>query len=254
MTADRIAAGLQEDRQAQLGKDTVLSAKGLSRSFSDSPVPVFEDVSLTLQKGEFVSVLGLSGSGKTTLFNILAGLDRPDKGEVVVTEKIGYMMQKDLLLPWKRLIDNIALPYRLSGLSREEARANVRPHLARFGLTGLEMRWPSQLSGGQGQRAALLRTICYGGTLLLLDEPFSGLDAITRRDLQLWLAELVRELDLTVLLITHDIEEALALSDRLLVLSAGHPSSLHPPLKVKSRDSALVRKEALELLYRPCSR
>ncbi|MGI5952654.1 MAG: ABC transporter ATP-binding protein [Brooklawnia sp.] len=229
----------------------LLSAEGLSRSFDDEEI--LADVSLAVAGGEIVSILGLSGSGKTTLFNLLAGLDEPEQGTVVAEAKIGYMLQKDLLLPWKRVGDNIALPLTLAGTPRAEARVRVRAELGRFGLSGLGGRWPFQLSGGERQRAALLRTWLYGGQVLLLDEPFSGLDAITREDLQGWLKHLIDELGLTVLLITHDVDEALALSDRLYVLSAGRPATLHDPIELDGASDPVqheqLRSRVRQLLY-----
>lgn len=229
-------------------KPVVLEAFGLSRSFDDEP-PVFEDVNLTLHEGEFVSILGLSGAGKSTLFNILAGLDQPDRGTVTVSKKVGYMLQKDLLLPWKRLIDNIALPLVLQGMSRKEAQEKARPYLPQFGLSGLERRFPTEVSGGQRQRAALLRTYLYGGELLLLDEPFAGIDAITRKELQAWLKTMQAELGLTILLISHDLDEALALSDQVYVLSAGQPAALQPPLEVASQPAGSLLPQLLDMLY-----
>lgn len=208
----------------------LLRADGLTRSFGEQTI--LRDVSLSVSGGEIVAILGLSGSGKTTLFNLLAGLDQPQQGSVTTSAKIGYMLQKDLLLPWKRVIDNIALPLTLAGDTRAAAREQASAELDRFGLAGMGHRWPFQLSGGQRQRAALLRTWLYGGQLLLLDEPFSGLDAITREDMQRWLKGLINELGWTALLITHDVTEALNLSDRIYVLSAGHPATLHEPISL----------------------
>lgn len=229
----------------------LLRADGLTRSFGDQTI--LRDVSLSVSGGEIVSILGLSGSGKTTLFNLLAGLDEPQRGAVTANAKIGYMLQKDLLLPWKKVVDNIGLPLTLAGTSRADARAQVRAELHRFGLEGLAERWPFQLSGGQRQRAALLRTWLYGGQVLLLDEPFSGLDAITREDMQGWLKNLINELGLTALLITHDVGEALSLSDRIYVLSAGHPATLHEPITLAGQhDPVALEKlgaQIRQLLY-----
>lgn len=211
--------------------NVVLRAKGLGRAFKQDSW-VLRDISLELRRGEFAAVLGLSGSGKTTLFNILAGLDQPDLGSVEVNETIGYMMQKDLLLPWKRIIDNITLPLIIRGVARREAERRALLHLPTFGLEGLERSWPAQLSGGERQRAALLRTYLHAGTIMLLDEPFAGLDAITRENMQQWLKNICNELKLTVLLITHDIEEAINLADTIYVLSSDRPAGLHPPLKM----------------------
>jgi ABC-type nitrate/sulfonate/bicarbonate transport system ATPase subunit len=221
---------------------TILSCHGIAKRFG--AFEVLDDCSMTLSQGEIVSVLGQSGIGKTTLFNILAGLDAPDRGEVMRGARVGYMLQKDLLLPWKRLIDNIALPLVLDGRSRDDARRHAAKHLTTFGLEGLERRYPSQLSGGQRQRAALLRTYLYSRELMLLDEPFSGLDALTREQLYDWLLEHRSKLGLSILLITHDIEEALRLSDRIYVLSQGHPASLWPSLAVP-RPASLSEDEAL---------
>ena len=251
---------MQADKRTQAGEarggarridDIVLRARDISHGYDGEEI--LTEVSLELRRGELVTVLGLSGSGKTTLFNILAGLTVPDRGTVSAESKIGYLMQKDLLLPWKRLIDNISLPLRLSGVPRREARERAAKFLPRFGLRGLERRWPSQLSGGQRQRAAILRTRMYGGEIMLLDEPFAGLDALTREEIYLWLTDLRREDNLTILLITHDIEEALSLSDRVLVLAAGHPTTLHPALEIQapvsSRDMAEKRQALRRMLF-----
>lgn len=229
-------------------KKIVLSGINLGRSF-DPDIWTFRQLDIKLFEGEFAAVLGLSGSGKTTLFNLLAGLDSPDEGEVIVTEKIGYMMQKDLLLPWKKIIDNISLPLILQGINHREARKTAVGHLATFGLEGLEERWPAQLSGGERQRAALLRTYLYAGNILLLDEPFSGIDAITRENLHHWLKAIKEKLNLTILLITHDIEEAINLADTIHVLSARPPARLHPALKIEDKNNKELRDQIRKLLY-----
>ncbi len=226
----------------------VLQAKDLGRTF-DPGIWTFRHLNLMLMRGEFAAILGLSGSGKTTLFNILAGLDKPDEGSVEVTEAIGYMMQKDLLLPWKRVADNIALPLTMRGIPKKDSLAEVQKHLAAFGLEGLERRWPAQLSGGERQRAALLRTYLYAGNILLLDEPFSGLDAITRENMQSWLKEIKERFRLTILLITHDIDEAIALADTIHVLSPHPPASLHPPIKITDRESIDLHGLIRRLIY-----
>ncbi len=237
-----------ECKTAVQADNIVLQAKDLGRTF-DPGIWTLRHLNLELERGEFAAILGLSGSGKTTLFNILAGLDKPDEGCVEVTEEIGYMMQKDLLLPWKRVISNIALPLTMRGMTKREAQAEVQKHLADFGLEGLERRWPSQLSGGERQRAALLRTYLYAGNILLLDEPFSGLDAITRENMQTWLKEIKEQFRLTILLITHDIDEAIALTDTIHVLAPHHPASLHPPVIVTDRESTELRSLIRRLLY-----
>lgn len=202
-----------------------LEVRGISAVYE--AMPILDDVSLTVAEGEFVSIVGPSGCGKSTLFHHIAGTMAPEAGQVLIdgapytgrAGRVSYMYQKDLLMPWKRVVDNIALPLRLKGLSRNAAREQALEHFELFGLTGFEKAYPYQLSGGMRQRAALLRTYLCGSDLLLLDEPFGGLDAITRARLQDWLLELLARLDVAVLFITHDIEEALYLSDRIYVLS-----------------------------------
>jgi putative hydroxymethylpyrimidine transport system ATP-binding protein len=183
-------------------------------------------VSLVAGPGEFVSVIGPSGCGKSTLFAILAGLDQPSSGEVhfgatPVADRLGasaYMPQHDGLLEWRRVIDNVTLPLELSGARRRDARLRAQPLLERFGLGEFARSWPWQLSGGMRQRAAFLRTVISEPSRLLLDEPFGALDGITRADLQVWLTGVWGEFHSTVLLITHDVAEAVFLSDRVYVM------------------------------------
>jgi ABC-type nitrate/sulfonate/bicarbonate transport system ATPase subunit len=202
-----------------------------------------KDISLTLNEGEFVAILGPSGCGKSTLFNIIAGLTGPDAGEVLVNGKdavgktglVSYMHQKDLLLPWKNILDNVSLPLVLKGSSWQEARKKAEGYFETFGLKGFERHYPRQLSGGMRQRAALLRTYLFSNDIMLLDEPFGGLDAITRRKMHLWLMDIVKTYRPSVLFITHDIDEALFLSDRIYVLSE-RPSFVKAELKVELPD------------------
>lgn len=195
--------------------------RGTSRS-------VIADVSLTIAPGEFVSVVGPSGCGKSTLFNIIAGLDRPSTGTLRIhgqnavgrRDHAAYMPQNDLLFPWRTILGNAALGLEVQGMSRRHARARVREWFPRFGLAGFEHALPHELSGGMRQRAALLRTVAQQRRTLLLDEPFGALDALTKRALQGWLQDVWLEHDWTALLITHDVREAILLSDRVVVLSA----------------------------------
>jgi NitT/TauT family transport system ATP-binding protein len=190
-------------------------------------LPVLADVSLEAAAGAFVSILGLSGSGKSTLFGLIAGLDRPDAGRILLdgrdiagkTGLVGYMPQRDLLLPWRTLLDNAVLALDVQGVPRPEAHDRARALLDRFGLAGFEAAYPSELSGGMRQRAALLRTVLAGRSLLLLDEPFGALDALTRADMQEWLLDVWADLRATILFITHDIDEAIFLSDIVYVLT-----------------------------------
>lgn len=190
-------------------------------------MPIVEDVSFYLNKNEFVTLIGPSGCGKTTIFNMVAGIVPIEEGKVFIDGKdctgetghVSYMYQKDLLLPWKRVIDNTILPLIIKGETVGEARKKAIPYLSLFGLEGFEYKYPFQLSGGMRQRAALLRTYMFSKDIVLLDEPFAGLDAITRSNMQSWLLKVVDKVKASVLFITHDIEEAIYLSDRIYVLT-----------------------------------
>jgi len=196
---------------------------GLAVSFGE--LPVLAGVSLHAAPGELVSVIGPSGCGKSTLFNVLAGLVPADEGKVLVDglaadgSTFGYMPQKDLLFPWRTVLDNTALGLQVAGMGKRAARDRVRPLFAPFGLAGFESARPSELSGGMRQRAALLRTVVQDRDVLLLDEPFGALDSLTRTGMQEWLDDVRTRFGWTVLLITHDIREAVFLSDRVVVLS-----------------------------------
>ncbi len=208
-----------------------LVLSGICKAFDGAPL--LEEVSLAVAPGEIVAVLGVSGVGKSTLFSIAAGLTPPDAGRVTLGGEditgrpgaVAFMQQKDLLLPWKTLLDNVALPLVLRGVSPKQARAEAAAQLAPFGLSGHEKKYPAQLSGGMRQRASLLRaSLCSGGALLL-DEPFSALDALTRAETRRFFVAQLARLNLPALLITHDVEEALLLADRVCLL-AGRPARL----------------------------
>jgi ABC-type nitrate/sulfonate/bicarbonate transport system ATPase subunit len=203
-----------------------VEVRGLSKEFGT--LRAVESVDLAVAPGELVAVIGPSGCGKSTLFDIVAGLDQPTAGEVRIdgvarADRLGtsaYMPQRDALLPWRRVVDNVALPLELAGSSRREARAAAVPLLDRFGLGDFTGAWPWQLSGGMRHRVAFLRTVVGRPRLALLDEPFGDLDGITRADLQEWLGQLLVEFGPTVLLVTHDIGEAVFLADRVVVLTS----------------------------------
>lgn len=191
-------------------------------------VPALRDVSFKVMPGEFVTIIGASGSGKSTLFNLCVGLLEPDEGSIFIDGlerrsrlgMVGYMPQRDLLLPWRTVLDNVLLPLDIKGVPRRESREAALRMFQRFGLESFEHDYPSSLSGGMRQRAALLRTWLTGCDTLLLDEPFGALDALTRKELQDWLLKVWQEFGRTVVFITHDVEEAVYLADRVIVLSA----------------------------------
>ena len=202
-----------------------LEVKHVSKTFEDGPV--LDDISITLHKGELVCLLGVSGGGKSTLFNIISGLLEPDCGQVLldgedVTGKpgrISYMLQKDLLLPYRTVQDNVALPLLLRGVDKAEARKQASALFGEFGLEGTQKKFPAQLSGGMRQRAALLRTYLFSQDIALLDEPFSALDTLTKSAIHGWYLDVMERIKLSTLFITHDIDEAILLSDRIYLLS-----------------------------------
>ena len=208
----------------------LVTVEHVSHAFArgrDPALQVLHDISFAVAEGEFVSLVGSSGCGKSTLLRLLAGLDEPVSGVVniagVAPGKLlgatGYMPQRDLLMPWRSVLDNTTVALEFAGVARHEARARARALLPTFGLEEFASAHPSTLSGGMRQRASLLRTVLAGRQLLLLDEPFGALDAITRSDLQEWLAGVVAQLGATVILVTHDLEEAAFLSDRVYVMT-----------------------------------
>ncbi|SFB49739.1 ABC-type nitrate/sulfonate/bicarbonate transport system, ATPase component [Cohnella sp. OV330] len=198
--------------------DVLIELDRVGKRFGEAEV--LRDVSLRVNRGEFVSILGPSGSGKSTLFNMITGLLPADQGEMKVSGEIGYMQQKDLLLPWKTVMDNITLPLRLKGTNKKLARERADALIDRVGLRGYEDQYPGQLSGGMKQRASFLRTFLASGEIMLLDEPFGALDSMTKSGMQTWLLEVQESFGATILFITHDIEEAILLSDRIYVLSS----------------------------------
>jgi NitT/TauT family transport system ATP-binding protein len=214
-----IEAPVKEPRDLD-GPDGV-RVEVVSRTFAGrhGPVQALDGVSLRAGAGEIVAVVGPSGCGKTTLLELICGLQSPDAG-TVVSAPAALMPQRDLLLPWLSALDNAGLALRVRGASRRAARAAAAPWMARFGLSGFERSRPSELSGGMRQRVSFLRSLLAGKPVLALDEPFASLDAITRAEMQGWLGSVLETEDRTVVLVTHDVEEAVMLGDRVVVMSA----------------------------------
>ena len=208
-----------------------LEVKHVSKRFDGRPV--LDDISIELNRGELVCLLGVSGGGKTTLFNVISGLLRPDAGRVLLDGRditgqpgsISYMLQKDLLLPYRTIEDNVALPLVLRGVKKQAAREQVSPMFRQFGLEGTQKKYPAQLSGGMRQRAALLRTYLFSQDVALLDEPFSALDTLTKSAIHRWFLGVMEQIRLSTLFIPHDIDEAILLSDRIYLLS-GSPGTI----------------------------
>lgn len=216
----------------------VLKVDNVSKSFDGEEI--IKNISLTLNEGEIVSLLGVSGGGKTTLFNIISGLSVPDEGNIFLgTENItgkpgtiSYMLQKDLLLPYRTIVDNVALPLIIRGMKKSDARKKAASYFSEFGLEGTEKKYPAQLSGGMKQRAALLRTYLFSEKVALLDEPFSALDMLTKGAVHEWYLDIMEKIKLSTLFITHDIDEAILLSDRIYLLT-GKPGQLTKEIVIK---------------------
>ena len=234
---------------------TKLEVKNVSFAYGDKNV--IEDISLTLRENEIVSLLGVSGSGKTTLFNVISGLHKPNCGSVLLDGRdisgkpgnVSYMLQKDLLLPYRTIEDNVALPLILKGVKKSEARKAASEFFDEFGLEGTQRRYPSELSGGMRQRAALLRTYMVSKEVALLDEPFSALDALTKAGIHSWYLGVMSRIKLSTLFITHDIDEAILLSDRIYLLN-GKPGRITDEIIIekpkKERGDFNLSEEFLE--------
>lgn len=217
-----------------------LQVSHVSKSYDGAQI--LEDISIAVHSQEIVSLLGVSGGGKTTLFNVISGLELPEKGNVCldgieITGKPGnvsYMLQKDLLLPYRTIEDNIVLPLLIQGEKKKDARAKVQPYFAEFGLAGTQKQYPGQLSGGMRQRAALLRTYLFSDKLALLDEPFSALDTLTKSAMHKWYLNVMEQIQLSTIFITHDIDEAILLSDRIYLLT-GKPGKITEEIVIEEK-------------------
>jgi ABC-type nitrate/sulfonate/bicarbonate transport system ATPase subunit len=248
-----------------------VSIRGLGHSYGE--LQTIADLDLEIAEHEVLGVVGPSGCGKSTLLELICGLLEASAGEIAVAGGPGaaerlascaYMPQRDLLLPWYSALDNAALALRNRGLGKAQARGQAAALFERFGLAGFEAKPPAELSGGMRQRVAFLRTLVAGKPLLALDEPFASLDAITRGEMQEWLAAALRDAPRTAVLVTHDVEEALYLCDRVIVLSPRPARVLaelrSPGPRAPDRDSAVTasafvaaREQALHALRNPAS-
>lgn len=216
--------------EAEVNTDSKIRVEGVSKNHlrDGKPLQVLRDVEFFASDGEFVSIIGPSGCGKSTLLNIIAGLDEPTTGAIYLSgqraEKrlgaVGYMQQKDLLFPWRTVMDNAILGLELQGVSRPEARARASDLMEQFGLSGFEGEYPYALSGGMRQRVSFLRTVLADQEIFLLDEPLSALDALNRAQIQVWMQEMWQSMNKTIVLVTHDVDEAVFLSDRVYVMTA----------------------------------
>lgn len=200
-----------------------INIDNIKKTYED--IVVLDNINIKVYEGEFVSILGPSGCGKSTIFNIIANLIDYDNGFVDINGDLSYMYQKDLLLPYKTIIDNVTLPMILNRENKDIAYNKVKKYFNIFGLEGYENKYPSELSGGMKQRANFLRTYITSNDIMLLDEPFGALDSITKFSMQKWLLEVKSKVNSTILLITHDIDEAIMMSDRIYVISK-KPSSV----------------------------
>jgi len=213
-----IEAPAEEPRERQ--RPGGVAVESVSRTFASrrGPVLALQGMSLRAGHNELIAVVGPSGCGKTTLLELICGLQQPDAGTITAAPA-ALMPQRDLLLPWLGALDNAVLALRAQGVPRQQARAQALPWLERFGLQGFEQTKPAQLSGGMRQRVSFLRTLLAGKPVLALDEPFASLDAITRAEMQGWLGHVLAAEPRTVVLVTHDVEEAVMLGDRVVVMS-----------------------------------
>jgi len=244
----RLEAPAQEPRNVYGGSAGEVHLAGVARAFGG--IRALDGVDVDVAPHEIVAVAGPSGCGKTTLLELVCGLQQPDGG-TVRGDRAVLMPQRDGLLPWLSAIDNAALAPRLAGASRDDARAKAHPLFAAFGLEGFERARPHELSGGMRQRVAFLRTLLSGKPVLCLDEPFGALDALTRREMQDWLAQALEREPRTVLLVTHDVEEAARLAHRVLVMSP-RPGRIvaEVPVPATRTDAEVlaVRERAMEVL------
>ena len=252
----KITSEAPEKEPRSVAEPGGVAVEGVGRTYRSrrGSVEALAGLTLHVAPREIVAVVGPSGCGKSTLLELVCGLQAPDAGRVDASPAV-LLPQRDLLLPWANALDNAALPLRIHGLGRDEARARARPAFAQFGLAGFERARPAELSGGMRQRVAFLRTLLAEKPVLALDEPFAGLDALTRADMQAWLAGALLREPRTVLLVTHDVEEAVVLADRVAVLSprpgrvvAELPVELPRPRSRTQPEVVALRERAIHVL------
>lgn len=228
-----------------------LQTKDICKTYGN--VDVLKNITICVEEEEIVALLGVSGVGKTTLFNILSGIEVPTKGGVCLNDKVitgrtgevSYMQQKDLLMPYKTILDNAALPMLIRGHKIKEAREAAGSYFKDFGLLGTEKKYPAQLSGGMKQRVAFLRAYLFSKEIMLLDEPFSALDTITKASMHNWYLDIMSKVKASTLFITHDIDEAIYLADRIYILS-GKPGEVTYEIKIKAarpRDGEFITSD-----------
>ncbi|WP_443082209.1 ABC transporter ATP-binding protein [Terrisporobacter sp.] len=221
-----------------------ITTGNLSKKYKDKLI--LKDINLNVYEDEIVSIIGPSGCGKSTIFNILSNLTTYDSGEVNINGKFSYMYQKDLLLPYKNIIDNVSIPLILKGEKKKKSYESVKPYFSTFGLEGYENKYPDELSGGMRQRVNFMRTFINSSDIMLLDEPFGALDSITRTSMQNWLLDIKKDIKSTILLITHDIDESIILSDRIYILS-NKPAVINKEIFL---DKNIYNKDNLENVAR----
>lgn len=228
----------------------VLNIKNIFFSYNEKLL--LKNISLSLEEGEFLSIVGSSGCGKSTIIKLIAGIEKANSG-TIECKSTGYMPQRDLLLPWRNILDNILLPMEINKKNLEEGKKKALEYLKKLKLDEYKNAFPSELSGGMKQRISFLRTLFTEGEILLLDEPFSALDMITKEQLQKWLLEILKEFKKSIIFITHDINEAIFLSDRILVcknspLDSFEEFKITPNIKNSPEESMELKNKILKII------